>query len=302
VPELPELTIYAERLEEALGGRALLRPRVHDPFVLRSVDPPLEAIEGRRAEGVARRAKFLVVELGASPGNDAPPRLELALHLMLGGRLHLRDPAAWKPHRKRTLFSVASDGGPLLEMTEAGTKRRASLSVLGPASDRRRLERGVDPLDPALDAATLGAILRRRNRQLAGALRDPEGLAGIGNAYADEILFAARLSPVKLTSRLDDAEIERLHAAMRSVLSDWTERVRRACPEGLPVRQKDWRAGMAVHGRAGEPCPVCGEPIGRIARKDAETNYCPTCQNEGRLLADRRLSRLGIRRPPRSGA
>ena len=300
-----------ERLEAALAGRRVTGAQLHDPFVLRTVEPPWDSIEGRPVIAVARRAKYLVLELGPGGGGTGPERLDLAFHLMLGGRLHLRDPGRWKPHRRRTLFSAGfeasgeGDGGPapvLLEMTEAGTRRRASLHVLGPGSDRSRLERGREPLDPALDSDALGELLRSRNQQVVRALKDPGLLAGIGNAYADEILFAAHLSPVRLTSRLEPDDVARLHEAMRRVLVEWTERVRAACPEGLPGRQSDWRRDMAVHGKAGEPCPVCGGPVGRIARQDSETNYCPTCQNDGRLLADRRLSKLGIRRPPRPGS
>lgn len=317
MPELPELEVIRERLHAAIAGARLSEARLHDPFVLRSVEPPWETLVGRRVLSVSRRAKFLLLELGsvtdsstapagASPRPPGPTGVELAIHLMLGGRLHLRDPATFKPHRRRTLGSLrfdfdeasATPSSPetLLEMTEAGTKRRASLRVLGPGSDRTKLERGVEPLDASLDAAAFAAALRRRNQHVARALRDPEVVAGVGNAYADEILFAARLSPVRLTARLEDAEIARLLDTMRRVLTEWTDRVRAACPQGLPARQSDWRRDMAVHGRAGQPCPACGGRIARIARKDAETNYCPTCQNEGRLLADRRLSRFGIRR------
>lgn len=303
MPEYPELEVTRERLEQALVGRVLAEAKLHDPFVLRTVTPPWDGLPGRRVAAVLRQAKFLVIRFG--PAGDA---VDLAIHLMLGGRLRLTDPAKFKPHRKRTLasltFDADDDGVPpiLLEMTEAGTTRRASLQLLGPESDRRKLIRGAEPMDPSLDAAALAALLRSRNQQVTRAIRDPELLAGIGNAYADEILFAARLSPVKLTSRLTDEEIAALLEAIRTTLLDWTDRVRDACPEGLPSRQQDWRRHMAVHHKAGEPCPECGGPIGRIARKDAETNYCPQCQNEGKLLADRRLSRLGIRRPPKAGS
>jgi formamidopyrimidine-DNA glycosylase len=299
MPELPELDVTRERLEQALAGRALAEAKLHDPFVLRTVEPPWDGLPGRRVTAVLRQAKFLVIRFGD---------VDLAIHLMLGGRLRLRDPEGFKPHRKRTLASLRfdedDDGAPpvLLEMTEAGTKRRASLQLLGPESGRAKLVRGTEPFDPALDAEALAKLLRSRNQQVTRALRDPELLAGIGNAYADEILFAARLSPVRLTSRLTDNEIAGLLDAMRTTLLDWTDRVRDACPEGLPSRQADWRKHMAVHGKAGQPCPECGSAIGRIARKDAETNYCPRCQNEGKLLADRRLSRFGIRRPPKAGA
>jgi formamidopyrimidine-DNA glycosylase len=294
VPELPELTVYRERLQDALEGRRLRRARVHDPFVLRTVEPPLAEIEGRTVTGVGRRAKVLLLELG--PGAS----FTLAFHLMLGGRLVLRDVEGYRPHRRRTLFSAEFEGGPLLEMTEAGTKRKASIRVFGPEG-AREITPGTEPLDPPLEAAKLAELLARRNRRLKGALRDSHLLAGIGNAYSDEILFAARLSPLRLTGQLTEEEVKRLAEAIRTVLRDWTERVRRACPEGLPVKQNLWRRNLAIHGRAGKPCPVCGGTVARISFKESETNYCPDCQNEGRLLADRRLSRLGIRRrPPRS--
>ncbi|MGH2571406.1 MAG: zinc finger domain-containing protein, partial [bacterium] len=197
------------------------------------------------------------------------------------------------------LLTLTFDGGTILEMTEAGTKKRASVHVLARRAELARLDRGIDPFDPDLGPARLGELLRARNRQLKGALRATELLAGIGNAYSDEILFAARLSPLRLTHSLDGEEVARLHAAMRDTLRLWIDRVRQRCPEGLPVKQNDWRREMAVHGKTGEPCPACGGPVAVISLKDSETNYCPACQNKRRLLADRRLSRLGIRRPPR---
>jgi len=291
LPELPELWIYRERLEEALRGRKVAEPCAHDAFVLRTVDPPLDALAGRELTGVDRRSKFLILVF------EGP--VHVAVHLMLAGRLHLKDAEKFRPHKKRTRLSLRFEDGPVLEMTEAGTKRRASVHLLGARDDLDRIERGVEPFDEALTSSVLAELLRAQNRQLKKALRAPELLSGIGNAYADEILFAARLSPVRLTSRLTDEEIETLHGAIRATLSEWIERVRERCPEGLPVKQGNWRDEMAVHGKSGEPCPRCDETIARISLRDSETNYCPSCQNEGRLLADRRLSRLGIRRPPR---
>ena len=288
MPELPELAVYRERLEEALRGRTVTRVTVHDPFVLRTVEPPVDAAVGRAVTGVARRSKLLLVEL------EGP--LLFAFHMMLGGRLHLKRAEKFKAHRRRTLFSAELDDGTVLEMTEAGTKRRASLHVLGRRSDLARIDRGVEPLEADFTIERLAELLRARNRQLKKALRDPSLLSGIGNAYSDEILFAARLSPMRLTHRLEDEEIVRLHESIVGTLSDWIARIREACPSGLPVKQNDWRKAMAVHGRAGEPCPRCGTEVCRVSFKDSETCYCPDCQNEGRLLADRRLSRLGIRR------
>jgi formamidopyrimidine-DNA glycosylase len=294
LPELPELWVYRERLEESLGGARVVAPHVHDPFVLRTVEPPLSELADRVLTGVERRAKYLILVF------EGP--LHLAFHLMLAGRLHLKDAEKFRPHRKRTRLSLAFDGGTVLEMTEAGSKRRASVHLLGARDELDHIERGMEPFDPDLTPERLAELLRSQNRQLKKALRAPTLLSGIGNAYSDEILFSARLSPVRLTGRLRDEEIEGLHAAMRRTLEEWIARVRERCPAGLPVKQSNWRREMAVHGKTGEPCPRCDETIARISLRDSDTNYCPSCQNEGRLLADRRLSRFGIRRPPRRQA
>jgi formamidopyrimidine-DNA glycosylase len=288
MPELPELEVYRERLEVSLRGSRAGRPKLHDPFVLRTVEPSVTVSEGRVVTSTLRRSKFLLLEL------EGP--LFLAFHLMLAGRLHLKPARRFRPKRE-TLFSLPFENGALLEMTEAGSKRRTSIHVLTSTTDLARIERGIEPFDETLTPERLGALLRRENRQLKGALRDPDCLSGIGNAYSDEILFAARLSPVRLTTRLNDEEVARLHESIRQVLSTWIERIRSRCPAGLPVKQKDWRAEFAVHGKSGEPCPACGERVARISFKDSETNYCPNCQNDGRTLADRRLSRLGIETP-----
>ncbi|MGQ0723098.1 MAG: Fpg/Nei family DNA glycosylase [Candidatus Eiseniibacteriota bacterium] len=288
MPELPELTVYRERLAQALAGRRVGSVALRDSFVLRTVEPAVATAEGRLVTGASRRSKFLIVEL------EGP--LCFAFHLMLSGRLHLKRHESFRPHARRTVLSVHFDGGTVLEMTEAGKERRASLHMLRRPSDLPRIERGIEPLSEEFTADLLARILRERNRQLKGALRDPELVSGLGNAYSDEILFAARLSPLRMTARLDDAEIARLHAAIRDTVELWIGRIRAVCPEGLPVKQDLWRRDMAVHGRAGSPCPQCGGVISRISFRGSETCYCPDCQNEGRLLADRRLSRLGIRR------
>jgi formamidopyrimidine-DNA glycosylase len=288
MPELPELAVYRERMEDILVGRRLDRARLRDGFVLRTVDPPLSAAEASVVRGVGRRSKFLILEL------DGP--LFLAFHLMLAGRLHLKAEPTYRTHARRTVLSLHFDGGTVLEMTEAGRRRRASLHILRRLADLRRIERGIEPLSEEFTPALLGRLLRERNRQLKGALRDPNLVSGLGNAYSDEVLFEAGLSPLRMTERLEDGEIARLHAAVRSTVDLWIDRIRAACPEGLPVKQDLWRRDMAVHGRAGSPCPRCGGVIARISFRDSETCYCPDCQNEGRLLADRRLSRLGIHR------
>ncbi len=290
MPELPELEVTRERLAGALVGRRVVRLTVLEPFVLRTVEPPPEAAAGRRVTGVERTGKRLRILL-----EDA---LALELHLMLAGRLRLRAASTHKPHRRRTRFVLEAEGDVLVEMTEAGTERRASLRVLGPGGEAASPPPDLDPLSPAFGPHALAAALRRDNRQLKGALRDGAVVAGIGNAYSDEILHAARLSPLRLTSRLTDGEIARLAEATTATLNAWIAKVRAACPPGtLPEKQDLWRRDFAVHGRPGAACPVCGDRIERISYRDSETHYCPTCQNEGRPHADRRRSRLGI--PPR---
>ncbi|NNE45011.1 MAG: formamidopyrimidine-DNA glycosylase [Gemmatimonadetes bacterium] len=291
LPELPELAVYCERLQEALGGARLSGVALHDPFVLRTVDPAPDAMLGRELVRAWHRSKFLLLEWDGGT--------LWAFHLMLGGRLHLKTTDKFRPHRGRTKFSADFSNDVVLEMTEAGKKRRASLHVLTDVAELARIDRGVEPLAADFTEERLATLLRQQNRQLKKALRDPELLAGIGNAYSDEILFEAGLSPLRLTGRLEDDEINRLHAAIVGTLHAWIARVRERCPEGLPVKQDGWRRDMAVHGRTGEPCPRCGTAIERISYRDSETNYCPSCQNDGRVLADRRRSRLGIQRRPR---
>ena len=290
MPELPELEIARERLDEALRGRRVVRATVHEPFVLRTVEPVLEAIVGLPVAAIERRGKRLRIVLADGTA--------LEIHLMRAGRLRLRPAAAHRPHRRHTLFVLEAEDDVLVEMTEAGTERRASLHVIGPDGRGAAPEPELEPLSAEFTPERFSAALRRENRQLKGALRDARVVAGIGNAYSDEILHAARLSPLRLTARLDDAEIARLRDAVVETLQLWVGKVRAACPSGsMPEKQDLWRRGFAVHGRGGEPCPVCGDRIERVSYRDSETHYCPTCQNEGRVLADRRRSRLGI--PPR---
>lgn len=290
MPELPELEVAKERLAEALAGRRVVRLAILEPFVLRTVEPPPDTVAGRRVTGVERRGKRLRILLDGG--------LALEFHLMLAGRLRLRAASTHRPHRRRTLLALTLEGDLLVEMTEAGTERRASLRITGPGGEDPAPEPELDPLAEDFTAARLGAALRRESRQLKGALRDARVVAGIGNAYSDEILHAARLSPLTLTSRLTDAQVERLAAATLATLRTWIANVRNACPPGtLPEKQDLWRKHFAVHGRPGQACPACGDRIERVSYRDSETHYCPTCQNGGRLLADRRLSRLGI--PPR---
>lgn len=291
MPELPELVVYAERLTSYLKGTTIQSVHVHDPFVLRTTTPPLLTFVGRQVVGARRAGKELALETECGGA--------ISFHLMRAGRLTFRRPAVMKRSRaKRARATFEFDDGATLELTEEGTKHRAALRAWERIGAFFEDAGGFDPLDPAFDAAAFGERLRSVSRQLKTALRDRTVVTGIGNAYSDEILFAARLSPMRLTPSLDDAQVARLAQATVDTLREWIERIRGACPEGLPTRQRDWRRGMAVHGRTGEPCPACGGTIAFVSFQERETNYCPACQNEGRLLADRRLSKFGIRRTP----
>jgi formamidopyrimidine-DNA glycosylase len=260
--------------------RPLERLRVASPFLVRTVDPPLRDLEGRRVVGLRRLGKRLVIELEGD--------LFLVLHLMVAGRLRWRERGAAVPGRVG-LAAFDFPAGTLL-LTEAGTKKRASLHAVRGAEGVRAFDRGgLEPLAADLDA--FRDALLRENRTLKGALTDPRLFSGIGNAYADEILHRARLSPLRLTRRLTPADVERLHRAARDTLAHWLDRLRRET-EGFPEKVTAFRPGMAVHGRYGQPCPDCGAPVQRIVHADNETNYCARCQTGGRLLADRALSRL----------
>jgi formamidopyrimidine-DNA glycosylase len=281
VPELPDVTVYVERLRAILGGRAIERIRVGSPFLVRSFEPPLEAARNRKVTGVRRLGKRIVFELD--------DELFLVLHLMIAGRLHFREPGA-KLVKKFGLLALDFAHGSLV-LTEAGSKRRASLHVVHGESALSEFDRGgLEPIGSSLDA--FEAALRRESHTLKRALTDPRLLSGIGNAYSDEILHRARLSPLALTGSLDRDEIARLHAAANTVLVEWTDRLRAETGEGFPEKVTAFRPEMAVHGRYKEPCPVCGSPVQRIVHASNEINYCPRCQTGGRLLADRSLSRL----------
>jgi formamidopyrimidine-DNA glycosylase len=281
MPELPDVVIYLERLEARLLGRTLVRARVLNPFVLRSVDPPLAEAEGRHVTGLRRIGKRIVL------GFDG--ELFLVIHLMIAGRLRWLAVGA-KPPGKISLASFEFADGQLV-LTEAGSKRRASLHLVRGAGALAAFDRGgLEPLE--IDVAAFGARLRSENHTLKRALTDPRLFSGIGNAYSDEILHRAQLSPLQQTARLADADVVRLHAATRAVLLEWTDRLRAEAGDGFPEKVTAFREGMAVHGRFGEPCPVCGAPVQRIRYADNETNYCARCQTGGRVLADRSLSRL----------
>ncbi len=281
MPELPDIAAYLSALNERIVGQTLERVRVGNPFVLRTADPPLAVLEGRVVRELRRIGKRIVL------GFD--DELWLAIHLMIAGRLHWRPPAATLAGRN-ALAALDFPHGTLV-LTEAGSKRRASLHVLRGADALR----GIDPggIDVfASDLEEFRAALTRENHTLKRALTDPRILSGIGNAYSDEILHAAQLSPIALTSRLKPEEWARLFDAVTATLSLWTDRFKHEAANGFPERVTAFRPDMAVHGRFGKPCPRCGESVRRIRYADNETNYCARCQTGGVLLADRSLSRI----------
>jgi formamidopyrimidine-DNA glycosylase len=290
VPELPDISIYVEHLERRLERETLDALDIRGPNLLRSVEPPVEDAVGRRVEGVRRMGKRIVLGFEGD--------LFLVLHLMIAGRLHWRDRGAAREVARRGAASggknrlASFEFAPgTLTLTEAGTKKRASLTaVRGEAALAALDPGGVEPLDASLDA--FGGALTRERHTLKRALTDPRAFSGIGNAYSDEILHRARLSPLRQTHQLEPAEIQRLRDATRAVLVEWTDRLRAQAGEGFPENVTAFREGMAVHGRFGEPCPDCGAPVQRIVYAENETNYCARCQTGGRLLADRALSRL----------
>ena len=281
MPELPDLSVYREALERRIVGQRLERALILSPFLLRTVEPPLESAHDRRALEVRRIGKRLAIGLEGD--------LWLVFHLMIAGRLHWFD--AGTALAKRAALARLHWSSGILTLTEAGTKRRASLHLVhGEEALRGQDPGGMDVLTST--AAEFAERLRLENHTLKRALTDPRLFSGIGNAYSDEILHAARLSPVMLTSRISDAESLRLHVTARDQLQLWTERLRREAGGKFPERVTAFRDEMAVHGRFRLPCPVCGTPIQRIRYADNETNYCATCQTGSRLLADRALSRL----------
>jgi formamidopyrimidine-DNA glycosylase len=289
MPELPDIVVYLEALERRIVGQPLERVRIVSPFVLRSVDPPIAAAEGRRVVSLRRLGKRIVWVLGDD--------LFMVMHLMIAGRLRWK-PAGAKPPGRIGLAAFDFPSGTLL-LTEAGSKRRASLLLVRGEAALAGLDRGgLEPLGISL--AAFRERLVSESHTLKRALTDPRLFSGIGNAYSDEILHRARLSPLALTRRLDEAAVERLFAATTSTLVEWTDRLRGEAGEGFPENVTAFRESMAVHGRFREPCPVCGTPVQRIRYADNETNYCPTCQTGGRLLADRGLSRLLKEDWPRS--
>lgn len=285
MPELPDITVYLEALEKRVVGQVLERIRVLDIFVLRTAVPPIDSLEGRRVERLRRLGKRIA--FGFENGRW------LVLHLMIAGRLQWQEAPAGAATPKKTPNALAQFifGTGILTLTEAGTKHRASLHVVADEAGLAAHERGgLDVF--AATPAEFAAALTRENHTLKRALTDPRLFDGIGNAYSDEILHAAKLSPVTLTSKLKPAEVARLHAATKATLMLWTERLRAEAGDGFPAKVTAFRPEMAVHGKFGQPCPVCGTKVQRIRYAENEVNYCPRCQTGGKLLADRSLSRL----------
>jgi len=281
MPEYPDITVYLEALRSRLAGSRLRAISLHNPFLLRTVEPRPEAFIGKRVDAFERMGKRIL--LGFEGG------LWLVLHLMIAGRLHWK-PASARPPGRNALLVLEFDTG-FLTLTEAGSKRRASLHLMAGRA-------GLEALDPGglevLEAtpASFAGRLRAENHTLKRALTDPHILSGIGNAYSDEILHRARLSPLAMTQKLDDAEMGRLYQATRDTLTHWAGRLRSLYGDRFPEKVTAFREGMAVHGRYRQACPECGTPIQRIQYASNETNYCPRCQTGGRIYADRALSRL----------
>jgi len=281
MPELPDVELYLAALRQRIVGQTLQKVRLGTPFVLRSVEPPLEAVAGRKVHGFRRLGKRIVWEMG--------DELFLVFHLMIAGRFRWRDAGSAIP-KKLGLAAFDFAGGTLM-LTEADTQKRASLHVVrGERELARHDPGGLDVMSAGEEA--FAAALRRENHTLKRALTDPHLFSGIGNAYSDEILHRARLSPFKLTQQLTAAEARTVFASTRETLQEWTERLQEEAGGKFPEKVTAFRDGMAVHGRFGKPCPRCGTAVQRIVHGEHEVNYCPSCQTEGRLLADRSLSRL----------
>ena len=281
MPELPDVTVYVEALQQRIVGQTLLHVRLASPFLLRTVEPGIAEFEGKDVVEVRRVGKRIVIEVA--------DELFIVVHLMIAGRFKWL-PSGSKIPGKLGLAAFDFSNGTLL-LTEAGSKRRASLHLV-------RGEAGVKALDPGgvevldIDLETFRSLVTRERHTLKRTLTDPHLFSGIGNAYSDEILHRAKLSPIQMSTSLSDEQMARLFDATRTTLTDWTQRLRDEAGGGFPEKVTAFREGMAVHGRYNKPCPVCGSPVQRIVYAENETNYCARCQTEGRLLADRALSRL----------
>ena len=281
MPELPDVELYLFALRPRIVGNRIERVRLATPFLLRSVDPPLEAAKGRTVTGLRRIGKRIVWEIEG--------KLFLVFHLMIAGRFKWREAGIAVP-RKVGLAAFDFLGGTLL-LTEAATQKRASLHVVGSEDTLSSFDPGgLEPMTSSVD--TFATALQKESHTLKRALTDPHIFSGIGNAYSDEILHRAKLSPFKLTRQLAPAEIGLLHTATLETLAEWTERLRAQAGDRFPEKVTAFHDEMAVHGRFGQPCPRCGTPVQRIVHGEHEVNYCPECQTEGRLLADRALSKL----------
>jgi formamidopyrimidine-DNA glycosylase len=281
MPELPDVEVYLEALRARVLGATLRQAGIHSPFVLRSVEPPLADAAGNRVISLRRLGKRIVIGLEGD--------LFLVIHLMIAGRLRWYPPEKPAPKRAGLMAFEFSSG--TLVLTEAGSKRRASVHLVRGAAALEELHRGGLEVMDASPEQFRDALIRE-NHTLKRALTDPRILSGIGNAYSDEILHAARLSPLKQTRQLDDEEMERLYRSTRQTLQFWFDRLKEETGAGFPTGVTAFREGMAVHGRFREPCPVCGSPVQRIVYAENEVNYCPTCQTNGKLLADRAWSKL----------
>ena len=289
MPELPDIVVYLDALDQRILGQRLERIRILSPFLLRTVAPPINAAEGKTVVSLRRIGKRIVIGLEGE--------LFLVLHLMVAGRLRWLGPKD-KPPGRITLALLEFDSG-TLALTEAGTQRRASLHLVEGEEAVRQFDMGgLDVLAAAL--GDFAQRLKAENHTLKRALTDPHIFSGIGNAYSDEILHRAKLSPVALTASLSDEQVSRLFDAVRATLAEWTERLRADAGAKFPEKVTAFREGMAVHGRFGQPCPACGAPVQRIVYAENETNYCARCQTGGKVLADRALSRLLHKSWPRN--
>jgi formamidopyrimidine-DNA glycosylase len=281
VPELPDVVVYIERLTPLVLGQPLVQVHLGSPFVLRTVDPPVSEVQGRTVTGIRRLGKRIVLALEGE--------VFVVIHLMIAGRLRWRTPG--KTLRGKVVLAGFTFPDGTLYLTEAGSKRRASIHVVRGEAALAGFERGgLEVLSASL--AEFSARLRSENHTLKRALTDPRLMSGIGNAYSDEILHRAKLSPLMLTSRISDDQVAQLFDATRLTLVEWTDRLRADVGNAFPEKVTAFRDGMAVHGRFRQPCPVCGAPVQRIRYAENETNYCARCQTDGRVLADRSLSRL----------
>src|SRR5215831_364630 len=281
MPELPDLTVYLDFLNSHIVGQTLLGVRVASPFVLRTADPPLKAVEGKQVLGTRRLGKRLVLELEDD--------LFLLIHLMIAGRFRWREPGATITGKIGLAAFDFPDGTLLL--TEASPKKRAAIHIVRGEATLKEFERsGLEVFDTDLDQFRSRLLVG--NHTVKRALTDPDLFSGIGNAYSDEILHRAKMSPVRMTRAMDDEEVKRLFAATREIMQEWIDRLRREANGGFPDKVTAFRKDMAVHGKYKQPCPVCGTPVQRIVHAENESNYCPTCQTGGKLLADRALSRL----------